>query len=148
MLLWPVELRQLLLQYKRIYLSLRDVACSDSALRSVLFASGLQTLHGVQNLHVVHLTYKVTLCLVMKRHEDSRQTQYLRTDSTGCHFGYHYNTDHDRHDGHHHHQITKLSHSINAIGPAPHRGGRKREHRSARSTSNLQGDLVPRHEAS
>jgi hypothetical protein len=22
---------------------------------------------------------------------------------------------------HHHHQITKLSHSINAIGPAPHR---------------------------
>jgi hypothetical protein len=31
---------------------------------------------------------------------------------------------------HHHHQITKLSHSINAIGPAPHRGGRKREHRS------------------
>jgi hypothetical protein len=25
----------------------------------------------------------------------------------------------------HHHQITKLSHSINAIGPAPHRGGRK-----------------------
>jgi hypothetical protein len=29
----------------------------------------------------------------------------------------------------HHHQITKLSHSINAIGPAPHRGGRKREHR-------------------
>jgi hypothetical protein len=31
---------------------------------------------------------------------------------------------------HHHHQITKVSHSINAIGPAPHRGGRKREHRS------------------
>jgi hypothetical protein len=31
---------------------------------------------------------------------------------------------------HHHHQITKLSHSINAIGPAPHRSGRKREHRS------------------
>jgi hypothetical protein len=31
---------------------------------------------------------------------------------------------------HHHHQITKLSHDINAIGPAPHRGGRKREHRS------------------
>jgi hypothetical protein len=31
---------------------------------------------------------------------------------------------------HHHHQITKLSHSINAIGPAPHRGGRNREHRS------------------
>jgi hypothetical protein len=31
---------------------------------------------------------------------------------------------------HHHHQITKLSHSINAIGPAPHRDGRKREHRS------------------
>jgi hypothetical protein len=31
---------------------------------------------------------------------------------------------------HHHNQITKLSHSINAIGPAPHRGGRKREHRS------------------
>jgi hypothetical protein len=30
----------------------------------------------------------------------------------------------------HHHQITKLSHSINAIGPAPHRSGRKREHRS------------------
>jgi hypothetical protein len=30
----------------------------------------------------------------------------------------------------HHHQITKLSHSINAIGPAPHRAGRKREHRS------------------
>jgi hypothetical protein len=30
----------------------------------------------------------------------------------------------------HHHQITKLSHSINAIGPAPHRGRRKREHRS------------------
>jgi hypothetical protein len=29
-----------------------------------------------------------------------------------------------------HHQITKLSHSINAIGPAPHRGGRKTEHRS------------------
>jgi hypothetical protein len=28
---------------------------------------------------------------------------------------------------HHHHQITKLSHSINAIGPAPHRSGRKRE---------------------
>jgi hypothetical protein len=27
----------------------------------------------------------------------------------------------------HHHQINKLSHSINAIGPAPHRGGRKRE---------------------
>jgi hypothetical protein len=27
---------------------------------------------------------------------------------------------------HHHHQITKLSHSINAIGPAPHRSGRKR----------------------
>jgi hypothetical protein len=26
----------------------------------------------------------------------------------------------------HHHQITKSSHSINAIGPAPHRGGRKR----------------------
>jgi hypothetical protein len=26
-----------------------------------------------------------------------------------------------------HHQITKLSHSINAIGPAPHRSGRKRE---------------------
>jgi hypothetical protein len=25
---------------------------------------------------------------------------------------------------HHHHQITKLSHSINAIGPAPHRSGR------------------------
>jgi hypothetical protein len=24
----------------------------------------------------------------------------------------------------HHHQITKLSHSINAIGPAPHRSGR------------------------
>jgi hypothetical protein len=24
---------------------------------------------------------------------------------------------------HHHHQITKLSHSINAIGPAPHRSG-------------------------
>jgi hypothetical protein len=24
----------------------------------------------------------------------------------------------------HHHQITKLSHSINAIGPTPHRGGR------------------------
>jgi hypothetical protein len=33
-------------------------------------------------------------------------------------------------DTHHHHQITKLSHSINAIGPAPHRSGRKREHRS------------------
>jgi hypothetical protein len=31
---------------------------------------------------------------------------------------------------HHHHQITKLSHSINAIGPAPHRGSRKREHHS------------------
>jgi hypothetical protein len=31
---------------------------------------------------------------------------------------------------HHHHQITKLSHSINAIGPAPHRSGRNREHRS------------------
>jgi hypothetical protein len=31
---------------------------------------------------------------------------------------------------HHHHQITKLSHSINTIGPAPHRSGRKREHRS------------------
>jgi hypothetical protein len=31
---------------------------------------------------------------------------------------------------HHHHQITKLSHSINAIGPAPHLSGRKREHRS------------------
>jgi hypothetical protein len=31
---------------------------------------------------------------------------------------------------HHHHQITKLSHSINAIGPAPQRSGRKREHRS------------------
>jgi hypothetical protein len=30
----------------------------------------------------------------------------------------------------HHHQITKLIHSINAIGPAPHWGGRKREHRS------------------
>jgi hypothetical protein len=30
----------------------------------------------------------------------------------------------------HHHQITKLSHSINAIGPAPHRSGRKREHRT------------------
>jgi hypothetical protein len=29
-----------------------------------------------------------------------------------------------------HHQITKLSHSINAIGPAPHWGGRNREHRS------------------
>jgi hypothetical protein len=28
-------------------------------------------------------------------------------------------------DHHHHHQITKLSHSINAIGPAPHRSGRK-----------------------
>jgi hypothetical protein len=28
----------------------------------------------------------------------------------------------------HHHQITKLSHSINAIGPAPHRSGKKREH--------------------
>jgi hypothetical protein len=27
---------------------------------------------------------------------------------------------------------TILSHSINAIGPAPHRGGRKREHRSIR----------------
>jgi hypothetical protein len=25
----------------------------------------------------------------------------------------------------HHHLITKSSHSINAIGPAPHRGGRK-----------------------
>jgi hypothetical protein len=31
---------------------------------------------------------------------------------------------------HHHHQITKLSHSINAIGPAPHRSGKKREHPS------------------
>jgi hypothetical protein len=31
---------------------------------------------------------------------------------------------------HHHHQFTKLSHSINAIAPAPHRGGIKREHRS------------------
>jgi hypothetical protein len=31
---------------------------------------------------------------------------------------------------HHHHQITKLSHSINAISPAPHRSGKKREHRS------------------
>jgi hypothetical protein len=30
------------------------------------------------------------------------------------------------HADHHHHQITKLSHSINAIGPAPHRSGRKR----------------------
>jgi hypothetical protein len=30
----------------------------------------------------------------------------------------------------HPHQITSLSHSINAIGPAPHWGGRKREHRS------------------
>jgi hypothetical protein len=28
------------------------------------------------------------------------------------------------HHQHHHHQITKFSHSINAIGPAPHRGGR------------------------
>jgi hypothetical protein len=29
---------------------------------------------------------------------------------------------HGMSDGHHHHhQITKLSHSINAIGPAPHR---------------------------
>jgi hypothetical protein len=33
-------------------------------------------------------------------------------------------------DHHHHHQITRSSHSINAIGPAPHRGGRNREHRS------------------
>jgi hypothetical protein len=31
---------------------------------------------------------------------------------------------------HQHHQITRLSHSSTAIGPAPHRGGRKREHRS------------------
>jgi hypothetical protein len=31
---------------------------------------------------------------------------------------------------HNHHQITKLSHSINAIGPAPHQSGKKREHRS------------------
>jgi hypothetical protein len=31
---------------------------------------------------------------------------------------------------HHHHQTTQSSHSINAIGPAPHQGGRKREHRS------------------
>jgi hypothetical protein len=30
----------------------------------------------------------------------------------------------------HHHQITKLSHSINAIGPAPHRGGRKSQSQS------------------
>jgi hypothetical protein len=36
----------------------------------------------------------------------------------------------DNANKHHHHQITKLSHSINAIGPAPHRSGRKREHRS------------------
>jgi hypothetical protein len=31
---------------------------------------------------------------------------------------------------HQHHQFTQSSHSINAIGPTPHRGGRKREHRS------------------
>jgi hypothetical protein len=34
------------------------------------------------------------------------------------------------HHHHHHHQITQSSHSINAMGPAPHRGGRKREHSS------------------
>ncbi|KAF6262780.1 hypothetical protein COO60DRAFT_571858 [Scenedesmus sp. NREL 46B-D3] len=29
---------------------------------------------------------------------------------------------------HHHHHITHSSHSISAIGPAPHRGGKRREH--------------------
>jgi hypothetical protein len=32
---------------------------------------------------------------------------------------------HHHHHQHQHHQITKLSHSINAIGPAPHRSGEK-----------------------
>ncbi|KAF6263988.1 hypothetical protein COO60DRAFT_266841 [Scenedesmus sp. NREL 46B-D3] len=32
------------------------------------------------------------------------------------------------HHHHHHHHITHSSHSISAIGPAPHRGGKRREH--------------------
>jgi hypothetical protein len=48
-----------------------------------------------------------------------------------CHsFVYDGLPDGGRCNGNHHHQITKLSHSINAIGPAPHRSGKKREHRS------------------
>jgi hypothetical protein len=35
---------------------------------------------------------------------------------------------HHHHHHHHHHQISQSSHSINSIGPAPHRGGRKRAH--------------------
>jgi hypothetical protein len=40
----------------------------------------------------------------------------------------------------HHHQITKLSHSINAIGPAPHRGGRKSQSQSTNKHTKTEND--------
>jgi hypothetical protein len=42
----------------------------------------------------------------------------------------------------HHHQIKQPSHSINAIGPAPHRGGRKREHSSIMFAISFSGGVL------
>jgi hypothetical protein len=41
----------------------------------------------------------------------------------------------------HHHQITKLSHSINAIGPAPHRMDADRTSQDASHTSSSSSSL-------